>query len=398
VTETTHFHYLIVGGGMVANFAAEAIRERDDSGTIGILSEDGDGPYPRPALSKKSWTDPEFSWDDLQFDTAGKNNANLHLRCRVTDIDSRARTVTSDLGDVFGYDLLLIATGGAPKRVELPEDDRVLWFKNSRDMERLRELSEQRANVVVVGGSYIGNEIAAALLTNGTRATLVFPDEVLGASVFPLHIAYGFQQKFIDAGVKLRPNGKVVGATADDASITLELDDGSRIEADAVVSGLGIKPTVELAKKAGLMTASGIIVDEHLQTSDPNIFAAGDIAEHPDVLLGRRRVEHIENPMAMGYTAGHNMSGGDEQYDHTPYYYSKIFDTRFEAVGILDASLETVEDWGVPNEQGVVYYLRDGLVVGVLLWNIEGKIDEARQALEEAQSLSRENLLGRISA
>ena len=137
----THFDYLIVGGGMVANFASEAIRERDQVGTIGILSEDVDGPYPRPALSKKLWTDPDFSWEDLQFDTAGKNQANLHLQTRVTGIDPAKRTVHTSENDEFTYGTLLMATGGRPKRVDLPEDDRVIWFRTARDYRRLRAIS-----------------------------------------------------------------------------------------------------------------------------------------------------------------------------------------------------------------------------------------------------------------
>jgi NADPH-dependent 2,4-dienoyl-CoA reductase/sulfur reductase-like enzyme len=394
----THFDYLIVGGGMVANFASEAIRDRDSSSTIGILSEEIDGPYPRPALSKKLWTDPDFSWTDLQFDTAGKNNADLHLQTRVTAIDRDLKVVATEAGDTFSYSKLLIATGGRPKRVDLPEDDRVIWFRTARDYKKLRAISEQHAHVVVVGGGYIGTELAAALIENGSRVTLVFPDDVLAASVFPLDLAEAFQAEFLERGVELRAGATVVRGSADVDGITLELDDGTTITADAVVSGLGIKPNVELARAAGLVVADGIVVDDQLKTSDAAIFAAGDVAEYPDVLLGRRRVEHVDNATAMGNTAGHNMAGAGEHYDHTPYYYSVIFETRYEAVGTLDASLETVEDWTVPLATGVIYYLNDGLVVGVLLWNIEGKLDEARKAIAEARALTRDTLPGLISA
>ena len=394
----THFDYLIVGGGMVANFASEAIRERDQVGTIGILSEDVDGPYPRPALSKKLWTDPDFSWEDLQFDTAGKNQANLHLQTRVTAIDPAKRMVRTSEDDEFTYGMLLMATGGRPKRVNLPEDDRVIWFRSARDYRRLRAISEQHAHVAVIGGSYIGTELAAALIENGSAVTLVFPDEVLGSSVFPIGLARHFEAQFVERGVVLHPNATVTSGTADASGLTLELDDDTRLRADAVVSGLGIKPNVELARDAGLMVADGIVVDEFLRTSDPAIFAAGDVAEYPDVLLGRRRVEHVDNATAMGHTAGQNMTGAHESYDHTPYYYSVVFGTRYEAVGTIDASLEIVEDWTQPLEKGVIYYLQEGLVVGVLLWNIEGRLDEARKAIAEASALTKDTLLGLISA
>ena len=395
---TTHFTYLIVGGGMVANFASEAIREYDSEGTIGILSEDIDGPYPRPALSKKLWTDPDFSWEDLQFDTAGKNFADLHLQTRVTAIDPARRSVSTEAGDLFTYDTLLMATGGRPKRVALPDDDRVIWFRTASDYKRLREIADQHAHVAVVGGSYMGTELAAALIQNDTSVTLVYSEDVLGGGIFPLDLALAYEKTFADRGVRLHSGASLTGGTADDASISLALDDGSHLVADAVVTGLGIKPNVELARDAGLAVGDGIVVDDHLLTSDPHIYAAGDVAEYPDVLLGRGRAEHVDNATAMGHTAGHNMAGANEPYDHTPYYYSVIFGTRFEAVGLIDSSLDIVEDWIEPLSKGVLYYLHDGLVVGVLLWNVEGRLDEARQTIAGAAAITKDNLVGHITA
>ncbi|CAN5201032.1 NAD(P)/FAD-dependent oxidoreductase [soil metagenome] len=395
-TETTHFDYLIVGGGMVANFAAEGIRERDQLGTIGILSEEVDSPYARPALSKKLWTDPTFSLDDAWFDTAGTNHADLHLETRVTGIDRVAHLVTTAGGERFAYGNLLLATGGRPTHIDLPDDDRVIWFRSMRDYTRLRALSDRRLNIAVIGGGYIGTELAAALIDNGCAVTLITPDDILGGSMFPTDLATAFDRRFVEHGVTVLRGIRVEKGEADAAGIHLALADGSRLSVDAVVSGLGITPNVELAQAAGLETSDGVLVDENLVTSDPDIYAAGDVAEYPDVLLGRRRVEHVENATAMGHTAGHNMAGEPLPYDHTPYYYSVIFGTRYEAVGTLDGSFETVADWVEPLERGVVYYLTNGLVAGVLLWNIEGKLDEARQAIAEAGALTRDDLIGLI--
>ena len=231
---------------------------------------------------------------------------------------------------------------------------------------------------------------------NGCRVTLVTPDDLVGASMFPRDLAEHFDAEFVRNGVEVRRGIRVKRGTADVAGLTLVMDDGSRLVVDAVVSGLGIEPNVELAEAAGLDTADGVIVDENLVTSDPSIFAAGDVAEYPDQLLGRRRVEHVDNATVMGHTAGRNMAGEPHAYDHTPYYYSVVFGTCYEAVGIVDSALETVEDWAVPFETGVVYYLSDGLVCGVLLWNLEGKLDEARKAIAEARALSRDDLVGLI--
>jgi 3-phenylpropionate/trans-cinnamate dioxygenase ferredoxin reductase subunit len=162
-----------------------------------------------------------------------------------------------------------------------------------------------------------------------------------------------------------------------------------------VAVGLGITPSTELAEAAGLEVEDGIVVDASLRTSDPNVFAAGDVASYPDRILGRRRVEHVDNAKEQGAFVGRVMAGADEHYGHTPYYYSKVFDISYEAVGTLDASLETVvEDKG--DGSAVAYYLSDGAVVGVLLWNVEDARDAARAVLAEGTDVSRDGLVGRI--
>ena len=146
----------------------------------------------------------------------------------------------------------------------------------------------------------------------------------------------------------------------------------------------------------GIATGDGIVVDAHLRTDRAGVFAAGDVAEYPDRILGRRRVEHVDNAEQMGRQAGRNLAGAGEEYTHTPYYYSVVFGTRYEAVGTLDGSLETVEDWVEPLERGVVYYLDDDRVVGVLLWNIDDRTDAARAVLTEDGPVDRDALIGRI--
>ena len=174
------------------------------------------------------------------------------------------------------------------------------------------------------------------------------------------------------------------------------LDTVATVVADAVVSGLGIEVQTELAESSGIATGDGIVVDAHLRTDRADVFAAGDVAEYPDRILGRRRVEHVDNAEQMGRQAGRNLAGAGEEYTHTPYYYSVVFGTRYEAVGTLDGSLETVEDWVEPLERGVVYYLDDDRVVGVLLWNIDDRTDAARAVLTEDGPVDRDALIGRI--
>jgi len=399
----TTYDHVLVGGGMTADAAAKAIHEVAPDATVLVVSRDVDEPYTRPALSKKLWTDPDYTEADNDLGTRGASGAEIRLRTSVTAVDRDARTVTLSDGDVVGYGRLLLATGGTPADLGLPTDDRVIAFRTAEDYRRLRAASGDGRHVAVVGGSYIGSEIAAALVQNDTRVTLVFPDDVLGGSVFPPELARRFAALFEEAGVQLVGGHRVTGGTVDDAGVhlSLEAEDGAAdagdepLDADAVVVGLGISPDTGLAEAAGLAVDDGIVVDERLRTDDEHVFAAGDVASYPDRILGRRRVEHVDNAKEQGAAVGRAMGGSDEPYAHTPYYYSKVLGLSYEAVGTLDASLETVVD-EQGDDRAVVYYLDEGTVVGVLLWNVEGARDAARDVLAHASELTREDLPGRI--
>ncbi|PYY34271.1 NAD(P)/FAD-dependent oxidoreductase [Curtobacterium sp. MCPF17_046] len=396
----THHRHLIIGGGMVADSAARGIRELDPDGTIGIISEDVDRPYARPALSKKLWTDPDFSWDDGVDLHTEETGAEFVLGTRVESIDRAAKTVTTADGQTIGYDRLLLATGGGPRDLPgLRPSDRVLSYRSAADYRTLRRHADAGASVVVVGGSYIGTEIAAGLVQNGARVTLVTPDDVLGGHMFPAALAAVFQQRFVDAGVEVRTGSRVTSGEETADGVVLTLDDGSTVTADVAVAGLGIDPATQLAEDAGLAVDDGVRVSATLSTDDPAVYAAGDVASYPDRLLGTRRVEHVDNAQQQGRQAGRNLAGADEPYEHTPMFYSTVFDVRYEAVGVVSSSLRTVEDWAEPHERGVVYHLDDDdLVVGALLWNVPGKTDDARKVLAEAHALTPDMLPGTITA
>ncbi|MCU1528629.1 MAG: pyridine nucleotide-disulfide oxidoreductase [Frondihabitans sp.] len=390
-----NYEYVIVGGGMVADAAARGIRERDRSGSILILSEDVDAPYTRPALSKTLWTDPSFTPADNDLGTAEATGAEIRLQTPVERIDRTNRSVATSNGDTIGYGRLLIATGGRPRRLDLPDDDRIVYFRSAADYRRLREISGSGRHVAVVGGGYIGSELASGLAQNDTRVTIVFPDAELGASTYPKAVDDLFEGAFRAHGVTLIPGRRLVSATVSDAGVTLTLDDSSTVAADGVVIGLGIEPSTDLAVASGLSVDDGIRVDARLATDDPFVYAAGDVANYPDPLLGRRRVEHVDNATEQGAAVGRIMAGSEEKYTHTPMYYSDVFDLGYEAVGTLDASLVTVEDWK-DDESVVVYYLDNGIPVGVLLWNVWDSTDKARQVLAEGKALTSDNLKGLI--
>ncbi|OAH49842.1 NAD(P)/FAD-dependent oxidoreductase [Microbacterium oleivorans] len=380
------YDYLIVGGGMVADAAARGIRELDPDGTIGILSADIDPPYTRPALSKKLWTDPDFTWDQVPLGTVETTGAELRLETLVTAIDRDAKTVSIGDGHELGYRRLLLATGSKPREIPAPEDDRVLFFRSADDYRRLRELAAQGGRAVVVGGGYIGAEIAAALVQNGVETELVFPSEVLGDGTFPPELARRYEQLFRDGGVELRPNARVEEVRTEGNRLHVVLEGGDERPADIVVLGLGVDPVTDLAEQAGLVVDEGVVVDEHLVTSDDAIWAAGDIASYPDPILGRTRVEHVDNANEMGAAVGRSMAGERLPYTHTPYFYSAVFGVRWEAVGTLDPEKDPlVVD--LDADRTVVYYRDEsGAPVGVLLWNVEDARDLARAVLVDGET------------
>ncbi len=390
---TDRFDALIIGGGMTADAAAKGFREVDADGSIAILSEDVDAPYARPALSKKLWTDPDFDWSGAELDTAGETGAEVRLSTRVVAIDPVAHEVTTVDGERIGYGRLLLATGGHPSAPGFEESERVLLYRSAADYRRLRAIADDRGHVVVVGGGYIGQEIAAALVQEGVRVTLVLSDAVVGGAVFPAALARTVDAMFRDAGVELVTGARATGGREADGGVTVDLEDGTTLRADAVVVGLGIVPATDLAEDAGIEVGDGVIVDERLRTSADDVLAAGDVASYPDRILGRRRIEHVDNAQQQGRTAGRNLAGADEAYEHTPFYYSVLFGNRYEAVGTLDASLQTVERWLDGGREGVVYYLDDeGHPVGVLNWNLEDRLDEARSVLASNPPLTAEQL------
>ncbi|WP_110598920.1 NAD(P)/FAD-dependent oxidoreductase [Salinicola lusitanus] len=392
------YDYLIVGAGMVAANAVEGIRERDAEGTIGILGAEPNGPVTRPALSKKLWTDPDFGYDKIWMQPEQHAGTTLHTDTRVTAIDRQQRTVTTSSGDTFGYGRLLLATGGAPVTIDLPSSEHVRYFRTVEDYDCLRRLADQGLHVAVVGGSYIGTELAAALVQNGCRVTLIHPEDVLGGAMFPPGVADRLHRAYLDAGVTLLGGRKVTGGREEDGSVTLALDDGASLEADAAIFGLGVEPCVALAEEAGLETDGGILVDARLTTADEAIFAAGDVATYPDRILGRWHAEHVDNANQMGQTVGRIMAGSDETYDHTPYFYSNVFDFAWKAVGHMDSSLDIVEDANPDSGRGVYYYLEDGKVAGVLLLNLDAdRLDEAREVLADSSPQRVETLVGRIA-
>jgi NADPH-dependent 2,4-dienoyl-CoA reductase/sulfur reductase-like enzyme len=388
-----HHKYLIVGGGMTADSAVRGIRKIDQDGTIAMIFDERDPPYDRPPLSTSLWKDKPFAsiWRNTR-----ELNVDLYPGKNVIALDPANKTVTDNAGNGYTYEKLLLATGGAVRH--LPgAGENVIYFRTADDYRKLRELSERGSDFVVIGGGFIGSEVAAALAMNGKRVTMIFPSDGIGSRVYPRSLMIFLNAYYQEKGVTLLASETVKSVRTVDAKIIVTTGSGLEIIADGVVAGLGIQPNTGLAGQAGLKVDNGIVVDELLRTSNPDIYAAGDVANFYSAALDKRmRVEHEDNANVMGEMAGRNMAGQSDIYSHQPYFYSDLFDLGYEAVGELDAGLDIVEDWKEPFRKGVIYYLRDGRVCGVLLWNTWGQLAAATQLIAEKALHSRLTLPGRI--
>jgi 3-phenylpropionate/trans-cinnamate dioxygenase ferredoxin reductase subunit len=386
------YRYLIVGGGMAADAAVRGIRTRDADGSVAVLCGEKHPPYDRPPLSKKLWSGKPL--DAIWRKPVGEG-VDVLLDTRAVAGDLAAKTVTDHRGVVYGYDKLLLAIGGTPRHLT-EADEGVIYFRTVDDYLQLRALAERKPEVIVIGGGFIGSEIAAALATYGCRVTMVFPNRGIGARIYSPGVSQFLNDYFRDKGVTVLAGERTRAVQRQSARFVVATGDGKNLTADAVVAGIGIEPEVGLARSLGLRIDNGIVVDEMLRAA-PDVFAAGDVANHYSPVLGmRRRVEHEDNANTMGAMAGRNMAGAAEKYEYLPYFYSDLFEIGYEAVGEFGADMEIVEDWREPFRKGVIYYLRAGRVRGVLLWNTWGQLDAARALIGASEIVSAVALTGRI--
>lgn len=387
------YQYLIVGGGMAADAALRGIRELDPVGTVGMVSAEPHPPYNRPPLSKGLWKGQSVDeiWrhaDDLA--------AEVHLGHRIVALDLERSQATDEQGRVYGFEKALLATGSTPRRFPFGGTD-ILYYRTYDDYRHLRALAQHAESFAVIGGGFIGSEMAAALRFANKRVTLIFPEGGIGARLFPADLARFLVDFYREKGVEVRPGEGVVGLERQGQDLNLQLQSGQTLTVQGVVAGIGVFPSIELAQQAGLRVEDGIVVNELGQTDAPNVYAAGDVARfYNPALQAWLRVEHEDHANTHGLTVGRNMAGAHEPYHHLPFFYSDLFELGYEAVGILDSRLETVSDWKDPFREGVVYYLEQGRLRGVLLWNTWGKVDAARALIAEQGPFRPQDLQGRL--
>lgn len=326
---------VVVGAGECGTRAAMALRERGFDGSITLLGREDVHAYERPPLSKASLAADESElvhpWTPAQLAEAG---ISLRLGVEVTGIDRAARTVGTGDGPV-PYDRLLLALGARPRRLDL---DPVLYLRTHEDAAALRDLVAPGRRMLVIGGGFIGLEIAAAARERGMEVVVVETADRVLSRIVPAVIAERVVALHTEHGVPIRTGTTVTSVQDEGSSIGASLSDGESLVVDSVVAGVGAEPVTEIATAAGLLVEDGIVVDEQLRTSDPRIWAAGDCATFPDVRSGQRvRVESWRNAHDQAVTVAASMTGGEEPHVAVPWFWSDQYDQMLQTAGLPGA-------------------------------------------------------------
>jgi 3-phenylpropionate/trans-cinnamate dioxygenase ferredoxin reductase subunit len=383
---TTQPSFIIVGGGLAGALAAETLREEGFDGRITLLGEEPHRPYERPPLSKdylqgKADRDSIFAHPEPWY---ADHAVELRLGTAVTSLDPASRTVTTASGVQLGYDKLLLTTGSTPRRISVPgaDLDGVRYLRSVDDSERIKAGFAHAHRVAIIGAGWIGLETGAAARNAGVEVALLERSElpllhVLGPETAPI-----FADLHRDHGVDLRSQVAVAELTGRNGALTaVILSDESRIDADMVLVGVGITPNTQLAVAAGLDVDNGILVDEHLRSSDPNIFAAGDVADAYNPRLGRHiRVEHWANARRQGATAGKAMLGQDAVDARPSYFFTDQYDLSMEYTGDIGPSgYDRVIFRRYPDpRQLIVFWLSEQRVqagMNINIWDVADDIE-----------------------
>jgi NADPH-dependent 2,4-dienoyl-CoA reductase/sulfur reductase-like enzyme len=390
VIMNTDFTYIVVGGGIAGASAIEGIREHDREGSILLVTRENSRPYRRPPLSKDLWSG-KLAVGDIAIhddDFYVTHGVELLLRREVVELDPVQNRIWDDRGTSYRYDKLLLATGGRPRLLDLrgEQGECVHYFRTLEDYLMLAGRLDQLQHLLVVGGGFIGLELTAALVSAGKEVTLLMRDEYPLSHLLPRDLGLAVAEYFRERGVETVSNQAIAALERGAGLVQVRTLSGDLVTTQMVLAGVGLEPHDELAEAGGLETGDGIQVDEYCRTSDPYSYAAGDVAEFPCVALGRRaRIEHEDHAIHHGRTAGANMAGARRIYDHQPMFFGDLFDLGFEAVGEIDARLDTDAVWRTEHREGLVFYLRDDVVRGVLLWGRFGMVDWARQLVREGK-------------
>jgi len=386
--------YLLIGGGLAAATAAEGIRKRDPHGSILIVTNESQLPYHRPPLSKeylRGEIGPEGIYGDggvyVQLpDWYREQHVEVLREIEATSLDTTRKTVRLGDGRTLGFRTMLLATGGRPRRLNVPGANLsgVHMLRSLADSTAIREQLFEGKRVVVVGSGFIGLETAASAVSKSSQVTIVEPMARAWPNLVSPQLSDYFQGQFSQRGATLRygysANAFVAGADGRLAAVRITPVSGGEAEeipCDLAIVGIGIQLNTELAASTGLEvdTKNGIVVDERLETRVADIFAAGDVAAYPDPIGGRMHFEHWDNAIASGEVAAANMAGGDEPYRHVPYFFSDQFDLSINMLGYPSSEAITIVRGDMSKNTFTAFYVQNDILRAALMVNDDAQMD-----------------------
>lgn len=394
----TAIKHMILGGGMVAGYAAKELAARGlKPGELAIVSADDSLPYERPPLSK-SFLAGKDSEDAILInkpDWYAEQGINVKLRTTIDRVDLPAKRVRAASGDAFEFQNLLIATGARARKLNCPGNDlpNLFYLRSINDSRKIRARAAASRSAVVIGGGFIGMEVASVLSQQNIDTSMVIPEDRVWSRIFTPALSEFFENYYRSRGVKLLKK-ETVASLKGSEPLEITLSSGRKLSCDMAVAGVGAIPETDLFAKSGLVIDNGILVDEYLETSQPGVSAAGDVANYPDSIFGkRRRVEHWDNAVSQGQHWAAIVTGERRPFVHVPYFFSDVFDLSYELWGDPDGATQTITRGDAKSSSFSVWWLRQNRVVAAFAMN---RPDEERQAapqwIESKQSVSAERL------
>jgi NADPH-dependent 2,4-dienoyl-CoA reductase/sulfur reductase-like enzyme len=385
--------YCIVGGGFAAAAAIEGIRSRDPEGSILLLSRENHRPYRRPLLSKDLWYgDATLERLPLHPDEwYREHRVDVRLRHEVVELDAENRRLWDTRGSEIEFEDVLLATGCRPRRLQAAgaEVSSVRYFRDLEDYLDLESRLDRLQHITLVGGGFIAVEMAAALRSRQKEVTYVLADEYPLHRLLPRDLGLPLLDHLRDLGVETVSGDTLTAIEESPELVHARTLLGNELDTQLIIVDQGAEPQVELAEAAGLAIDDGIVVDEFGRTSNPHAWAAGDVAEFPFQALGHiMRVEGADHAESHGRVVGANMAGAAQAYDELPLKWFRIGELMFEGVGELWARLDTEILWVEPGREGVVFYVREDVIRGVLMIGMRDRVAWARGLVRESRPTS----------
>ena len=391
--------FAIVGGGMVAGYAAKQFADLGvKSGELTILSADTSVPYERPPLSKGflAGRDAEESIRINSEDFYREHGIELKLGCQVTGVDPAQRKVSLKPGGEFRFDKLIVATGSRVRTLDIPGAQlaNVQYLRTLDDSKAIRQRAQGVKRAVVIGGGFIGMEVASVLAQKGIETAMVLREDRIWKQFFSPEMSRFFESYYTARGVRFVKMATITELRGDGTVRSVVLGDGQTIAAEMVVAGIGVRPATELFANSGIEVADGVMVNEYLETSAPGVLAAGDVANYQDVLFRkRRRVEHWDNAVSQGQYCARALMGERTPFRHVPYFFSDVFDLSYEFWGDPSGADKIIHRGDLSSNSFSVWWLRQSAVVAAFVMNRpDDERDVASKWIESQQIVSVEKL------